>query len=227
MSRVKTKLSTGRSTLIALVSGLMLGMGLSGLALAADPQPAPSHASDAVEMPGFPTLPRPTDAPPAGAVPSSAEQTAPLDIATPPVTVFNQSLASTLSVGEMGQTTGLTLSNWQQQSGFTFTLPSDWVVTDGNLVLDLDISPALIGTDTELQLMLNGQPLSTQKLNQLHEGKVSLQVAIPAAMIVARNNLSFSIGNGSNAAMLCERGRPINIGSRCCQPASYIWKTRC
>lgn len=206
MSRVKTKLPTGRSTLIALVSGLMLGMGLSGLALAADPQPAPSHASDGVEMPGFPTLPRPTDAPPAGAVPGSVEQTAPLDIATPPVTVFNQSLASTLSVGDMGQTTGLTLSNWQQQSGFTFTLPSDWVVTDGNLVLDLDISPALIGTDTELQLMLNGQPLSTQKLNQLHEGKVSLQVPIPAAMIVARNNLSFSIGNGSNAAMLCEKG---------------------
>ncbi|WP_254698894.1 cellulose biosynthesis cyclic di-GMP-binding regulatory protein BcsB [Serratia fonticola] len=210
MSRVNTKLPTGRSTLIALVSGLLLGMGISGLAIAADPQPVPPYASEGAEMPGFPTLPRPTDAPPAGAVPGSAEQpatqAAPLDIATPPVTVFNQSLASTLSVGEMGQSNGLTLSNWQQQSGFTFTLPSDWVVTDGNLVLDLEVSPALMGTDTELQLMLNGQPLSTQKLNQLQEAKVSLQVPIPAAMIVARNNMSFSIGNGSNAAMLCEKG---------------------
>ena len=50
MSRVNTKLPTGRSTLIALVSGLLLGMGISGLAIAADPQPVPSYASEGAEL---------------------------------------------------------------------------------------------------------------------------------------------------------------------------------
>ncbi|WP_431223105.1 cellulose biosynthesis cyclic di-GMP-binding regulatory protein BcsB [Serratia sp. L9] len=193
MSLVDTKLPKGRSALIAL-----LILCLPGLAGGADTQPNPIPG----DVQGFPALPRPVDAPPVDA----PQGNVPGDIATPPAATFNPSVASTLSVTEMGQPSGLTLSSWQRQSGITFTLPTDWVVTDGNLRLDIEVSPALMESDTELHLMLNGQPLSTHRLSQLHDAKVTYQVPIPAAMIVARNNLSFSIESGSDAAMQCEKG---------------------
>ncbi len=210
MSLVEITLPKCRAAFIALVCTLLAGLGLPGVSGAADPQPAPLSA----DMPGFPALPRPVDAPPANTAPGgiapaitgSAAAPAAGDIVAPPAAAFNQSIASTLSVSEMGQPAGLMLSNWQRQSGITFTLPADWVVTDGNLLLDIEVSPAMIDTSTELHLMLNGQPLSTHRLGQLHDAKVTYQVPIPAAMIVARNNLSFSIENSGDAAILCEKG---------------------
>lgn len=200
-----------RTPFIALASSLLLWVSLPELSIAADPQPLTSVAVGSSDAQGFPSLPRPDDLPLAQPLPGNAEPNAvgsnpTAENATPPGVVPNQSVLSTLSVTEMGQPAGLMLSNWQQQSGITFTLPSDWVVTDGNLVLDVEVSPALMESNTELHLMLNGQPLNTYRLNQLHEARVSYRVPIPAAMIVARNNLSFSIENSGDTPMLCEKG---------------------
>lgn len=204
MSLVEIIRSTARATFMVLASSLLLC--LPTLSAAADPQPSPP----AGDVQGFPSLPRPLDTPAVDAAPrgpdAAATGSAEGDIATPPATSFNQSIASTISVTEMGQPSGLRLSNWQRQSGITFTLPADWVVTDGNLLLDIEVSPALMETNTELHLMLNGQPLSSHRLGQLHDARVTYQIPIPAAMIVARNNLSFSIENSGDAALLCEKG---------------------
>jgi hypothetical protein len=203
MSLVTHSRPQRRTSLIAQAGSLMLWMYVSGLASAADPQPVlPSS-----HMPGFPPLPRPIDAPMNAApapnvspVPESA-----WDELVPP-SVFNPMLVSTLSVAEMGQPAGLMLGNWQRRSGITFTLPLDSVVTDGDLVLDIEVSPDLMDTNTELRLMLNGQPLSTHRLGQLHDAKVTYQVPVPAAMIVERNNLSFNLENSSEATLLCAKG---------------------
>uniref|UniRef100_A0A182SQW6 PilZ domain-containing protein n=1 Tax=Anopheles maculatus TaxID=74869 RepID=A0A182SQW6_9DIPT len=149
-----------------------------------------------------------------GAVPGSAEQTVAdstsaansLPQSVTPQAVLNQSVESTLSITDMGQPSGLTLNNWQRQSGITFTLPSDSVVTAATLLLDVEVSPALMEGDAELHLMLNGQPLSQHLLNKLHQAKVTYKVAVPAAMVVAHNNLSFSIKSDNDATMQCEKG---------------------
>ncbi|MFC0229378.1 cellulose biosynthesis cyclic di-GMP-binding regulatory protein BcsB [Serratia aquatilis] len=200
-----------RITFIALVSSLILWASLPELSIAADPLPLPSSVIGNNDAQGFPSLPRPADTPPAEALPASVDQNvagnnpASENVSSPTV-ALNQSIVSTLSVTEMGQPAGLMLSNWQQQSGITFTLPMDLVVTDGNLIMDVEVSPALMESNTELHLMLNGQPLNTFRLNQLHEAKATYRVPIPAAMIVALNNLSFSIENSGDTPMLCEKG---------------------
>jgi hypothetical protein len=152
---------------------------------------------DAAQTPSLLSLPRPVDAPPASVQP----------VTTPPPTL-SQLVASKLTIAEMGQPAGLTLSSWQSQSGINFTLPNDAVVTTANLLLDVEVSPALMESDTELYLMLNGQPVSQHPLNKLHKAQSSYQVSIPPAMVVAHNNLSFSIQSAGNTpmAMQCEKG---------------------
>lgn len=199
-------------TAMLLASSLVLWFCLSDVSNAVEPSiPAPPGSA----VPGLPTLPRPVDAPLQPAVmPGSGEQTAAgsapaANQASQPATLqaaLNQPVESTLSITDMGQPAGLTLNNWQRQSGITFTLPSDSVVTAANLLLDVEVSPALMEGDAELHLMLNGQPLSQHLLNKLHQARVTYKVAIPAAMVVAHNNLSFSIKNSNDTAMQCEKG---------------------
>ncbi|WON78080.1 cellulose biosynthesis cyclic di-GMP-binding regulatory protein BcsB [Serratia sp. UGAL515B_01] len=204
-----------RTGFIAMLSSLVLWFSLADSSIAADPQPLPSLANPQSlpqsadgnsNIQSFPFLPRPADALPEETLSVGTEKNVASNRADPPAVALNQSVVSSLTVTEMGQSAGLMLSNWQRQSGVTFTLPIDWVVTDGNLILDIEVSPALMESNTELHLMLNGQPLNTYRLNQLHEAKLTYRVPIPAAMIVSRNNLSFSIENGTNAPMECERG---------------------
>ncbi|MFZ1871643.1 MAG: cellulose biosynthesis cyclic di-GMP-binding regulatory protein BcsB, partial [Chania sp.] len=199
-------------TAMVLASSLFLWFCLSDSLKAAEPVVPASPGS---EIQGLPLLPRPVDPPvqPEG-VPVSGDQTAaestPADSsAVQPALVqaaLNQSVESTISITNMGQPAGLMLSNWQPESGITFTLPVDSVVTTANLLLDVEVSPALMEGDTELHLMLNGQPLSQHLLNKLHQPKVTYKVSIPAAMVVAQNNLSFSIKNSNDSALLCEKG---------------------
>ena len=206
-------------TAMVLASSLFLGFCLPAFLSAAEPGVPAVPASPGSEvqnssslpnlsglpnLPSLPSLPRPTDAPaqPTGnAQPDSSTQQPAVSQAA-----LNQLVESTLSVTDMGQPAGLTLSNWQRQSGITFTLPSDSVITSANLLLDVEVSPALMEGDTELHLMLNGQPLSQHLLNKLHKAKVTYKVPVPAAMVVVSNNLSFSIKNSNDTAMQCEKG---------------------
>lgn len=71
----------------------------------------------------------------------------------------------TISIAEMGQPNGLTLSGGQLQSGIIFTLAQNQVVTNARLSLALKVSPALAARDTSLLLMLNGQALGSIRLN--------------------------------------------------------------
>ncbi|VXC63134.1 Cyclic di-GMP-binding protein [Enterobacterales bacterium 8AC] len=199
-------------TAMLLASSLFLWACLPGVLSAAEPViPVPPGS----EVPGLPSLPRPIDLPlQSGAMPGNEDQAAAGSTladnpALQPVAaqpVINQVVESTLSIAGMGQPAGLMLNNWQRQSGITFTLPSDSVVTAATLLLDVEVSPALMEGDAELHLMLNGQPLSQHLLNKQHKSKVTYKVAVPAAMVVARNNLSFSIKSSNDAAMQCEKG---------------------
>ncbi|NIE72081.1 cellulose biosynthesis cyclic di-GMP-binding regulatory protein BcsB [Pantoea sp. Acro-807] len=118
-------------------------------------------------------------------------------------TVLNQPVSSTISVAQMGQKQGITLTGGQLQSGITFTLPGDEVVTNARLNLSLRVSSALAARNTSLQLMLNGQPLGTLPLGSSDSDVSDYQLDIPAAMVVSDNNLSFKINDADK--LLCEK----------------------
>ncbi|MEN5017400.1 cellulose biosynthesis cyclic di-GMP-binding regulatory protein BcsB [Erwinia sp. Eh17-17] len=123
--------------------------------------------------------------------------------AAQPAVSLNQPLSTTVSVAQMGQSRGITLTGGQLQSGIVFTLPTDEVVTNARLNLSLKVSQALAARNTSLQLMLNGQPLGTLPLSASDRASEDYQLDIPAAMVVSSNNLSFKINDADQ--LLCER----------------------
>lgn len=152
-------------------------------------------------------------------------------IAPAPAAALNQPISSTISVAQMGQQQGIILSGGQLQSGIVFTLPGDEVITNAHLNLSLRVSQALAARNTSLQLMLNGQPLGTLPLGASDSDVSDYQLEIPAAMVVASNNLSFKINDADK--LLCEKesaqnyqvtilpkttlsleGQQLNIGTR-------------
>lgn len=137
------------------------------------------------ELPGLPPLPAPT-----------------VDNA-PAIVSLNQPLSSTVTVSQMGQPQGILLTGGQLQSGITFTLPSDQVITNARLNLSLKVSSALAARNTSMQLMMNGQPLGTLPLSASDKESEDYQLDIPAAMVVSNNNLSFKINDADQ--LLCER----------------------
>ena len=152
----------------------------------------------------------------AGAVPYAPENSAgaPAETEAPAIllpapaadtgsAVLNQPVSSTISVAQMGQKQGITLTGGQLQSGITFTLPGDEVVTNARLNLSLRVSSALAARNTSLQLMLNGQPLGTLPLGSSDRDVSDYQLDIPAAMVVSDNNLSFKINDADK--LLCEK----------------------
>jgi len=146
-----------------------------------------------------------TTAAPETAIAQPAELT-PADL--PPVAgnapaLAFQPISSSVTVAQMGQQKGITLSGGQLQSGIVFTLPSDQVITNAHLDLTLHVSPALAARNTSMQLMLNGQPLGTLPLSASDSDSASFQLDIPAAMVVSSNNLSFKINDADQ--LLCER----------------------
>lgn len=116
---------------------------------------------------------------------------------------FVPSVVSSVSLAQMGQPQGLTLSGGQFQGGVDFTLPMDQVITNARLALNLKISPAMAARNATLQLMLNGQPLGTVPLTATDSDLSRYQLDIPAALMVSSNNLSFKINDGD--AMQCQR----------------------
>lgn len=116
---------------------------------------------------------------------------------------FVPSVVSSVSLAQMGQPQGLTLSGGQFQGGVDFTLSMDQVITNARLALNLKISPAMAARNATLQLMLNGQPLGTVPLTATDSDLSRYQLDIPAALMVSSNNLSFKINDGD--AMQCQR----------------------
>ncbi|NDL61692.1 cellulose biosynthesis cyclic di-GMP-binding regulatory protein BcsB [Acerihabitans arboris] len=138
------------------------------------------------------------------------EQTAAGNTATP---AANTLAGLTMTLAEMGQKAGLTLSGTQLQSGVMFTLPRDLVVTGAKISLALQVSPELAATDASVQLMLNGQPLGSLPLGQDANDNGVFQMDIPASIMVAVNNLSFRIHRGADGAGgqgQCEKALPDN-----------------
>lgn len=101
--------------------------------------------------------------------------------------------ANSLDVSQMGQSHGLVMEGGQLQSGITFTLPLDQVVTHAQLVLNVKVSPAMAEHNATLQLMLNGQPLGSVPLGTTEGDTSRFQLDVPAALLVSVNNLSFNI----------------------------------
>ncbi|MGY5954876.1 cellulose biosynthesis cyclic di-GMP-binding regulatory protein BcsB [Kosakonia sp. BK9b] len=131
----------------------------------------------------------------------------PLELTAPGLTqstsTFVPSVVNSVSLAQMGQPQGITLSGGQFQGGVDFTLPTDQVMTSARLALNLRLSPAMATRNATLQLMLNGQPLGTVPLS-LTDGDIArYQLDVPAALMVSSNNLSFKINDGD--AMQCQR----------------------
>jgi len=141
----------------------------------------------------------------ASALPYAPGQTtAPVAEPQPPIAAaINQPISSVVSVAQMGQSRGITLTGGQLQSGITFTLPGDEVITNARLNLTLRVSAALAARNTSLQLMLNGQPLGTLPLGATDTDVSDYELDIPAAMVVSSNNLSFKINDADK--LLCEK----------------------
>lgn len=115
-------------------------------------------------------------------------------------------VSSNISMANMGHGNGLSLSGGQAQSGVSFTIPNDQVVTDGKLSLAIKVSPALIAQGAHLDLTLNGQSLSHIPLTQANEAAQVYQVNIPAAIVVTHNNLGFSITGNHGTPLPCSIG---------------------
>lgn len=185
-----------------------------GLDGSADPQ-LKQAAGDTPYTPGdaAPLQENTAPAQPAESAPPAAS--AAPDIVIPPVAaeapaaaepagaLLNQPVSSTISVAQMGQPRGITLTGGQLQSGILFTLPGDEVITNARLNLSLRVSAALAARNTSLQLMLNGQPLGTLPLGASDSDVSDYQLDIPAAMVVSSNNLSFKINDADK--LLCEK----------------------
>ena len=124
-------------------------------------------------------------------------------VSSPPAASFVPSTVNTISVAQMGQPQGVTLSGGQLQGGMNFTLPVDQVITNARLSLNLKVSPAMATRNATMQLMLNGQPLGTVPLGAADTDISRFQLDIPAALLVSSNSLSFKINDGD--AMQCQR----------------------
>ncbi|MFB0712750.1 cellulose biosynthesis cyclic di-GMP-binding regulatory protein BcsB [Buttiauxella noackiae] len=161
------------------------------------PVDLPAPGQEAVEpqdsMPAPETVPVPD--------PVQAPTSTPAPAAAP--SVFVPGSVSSITMAQMGQPRGITLSGGQLQAGIDFTLPSDQVITNAQLALNLKVSPAMAARNTTLQLMMNGQPLGTVPLGSADSDVSSYQLEIPAAMVVSSNNISFKINDGD--ALLCLR----------------------
>lgn len=191
-----------------------------GLDDSADPQlkqaagDAPYTPGDAAPLQENTAPAQPAESAPPAEAATPAASAAP-DIVIPPVAaeapaaaepagaLLNQPVSSTISVAQMGQPRGITLTGGQLQSGILFTLPGDEVITNARLNLSLRVSAALAARNTSLQLMLNGQPLGTLPLGASDSDVSDYQLDIPAAMVVSSNNLSFKINDADK--LLCEK----------------------
>ncbi|XBS68480.1 cellulose biosynthesis cyclic di-GMP-binding regulatory protein BcsB [Acerihabitans sp. KWT182] len=125
----------------------------------------------------------------------------------------NAQTSLSISLAEMGQKSGLTLSGNQLQSGVVFSLPHDLVVTQAKISLALSVSRELAATGKNVQLMLNGQPLGSLPLSQDGGDNAVYQMDIPASIMVADNNLSFRINSGADVSGPggeCEKALPAN-----------------
>ena len=143
--------------------------------------PAPGH--DAVESQD--SMPVPETVP----VPDPVQAPTPVPAPEAPPSVFVPGSVSSITMAQMGQPRGITLSGGQLQAGIDFTLPSDQVITNAQLALNLKVSPAMAARNTTLQLMMNGQPLGTVPLGSADSDVSSYQLEIPAAMVVSRLSL--------------------------------------
>lgn len=157
-------------------------------------QPAESAQPAEAATPAASAAPDVVIPPVAAEAPAAAE---------PAGALLNQPVSSTISVAQMGQPRGITLTGGQLQSGILFTLPGDEVITNARLNLSLRVSAALAARNTSLQLMLNGQPLGTLPLGASDSDVSDYQLDIPAAMVVSSNNLSFKINDADK--LLCEK----------------------
>ncbi len=160
---------------------------------------APAQSAESVQ-PAESATPAASAAPDIVIPPVAAEAPA---AAEPAGALLNQPVSSTISVAQMGQPRGITLTGGQLQSGILFTLPGDEVITNARLNLSLRVSAALAARNTSLQLMLNGQPLGTLPLGASDSDVSDYQLDIPAAMVVSSNNLSFKINDADK--LLCEK----------------------
>ncbi|ORM68992.1 cellulose synthase regulator BcsB [Pantoea wallisii] len=183
-----------------------------GLDTHADPQL--QQAAGATPYAPAGAEPAPENAAPVEAAPMQEEaapavppmvlpEVAPAPVAETAGVALNQPVSSTISVAQMGQKQGITLTGGQLQSGIVFTLPGDEVITNARLNLSLRVSTALAARNTSLQLMLNGQPLGTLPLGATDSDVSDYQLDIPAAMVVSANNLSFKINDADK--LLCEK----------------------
>lgn len=129
-------------------------------------------------------------------------------VATP--NASDQNIASTLSFGDMGAMSGLTLSGQQLQNGVSFTLPGDMVITDAHINLNVEVNRTDVAGEN-LQLMLNGQPLGAIPLDQVQQNKGFWSLEVPASMVASGNNLSFQLKTSDdiiNNAWSCQRTLP-------------------
>ncbi|MBJ3815826.1 cellulose biosynthesis cyclic di-GMP-binding regulatory protein BcsB [Shimwellia pseudoproteus] len=182
---------------------------------AADPLPAPDKppetaADNSAAAPAFPAPPPAPDAPPAtDAGPESTATVPETDTSTPalaPLSGANSltpEVASKITLAQMGMPQGMVLRGGQLQSGVSFSVPGDVVITHAQLSLNLSVSPALAARGASLLLMMNGQPLGTVPLGSAQSNNAHFQLDIPGPMVVSNNNLSVTINDGD--ALLCLR----------------------
>lgn len=152
----------------------------------------------------LPDLPLPT------ALQGTTANVAVPDAGVNSASVSNQNVSGSLSFGDMGAAGGMTLTGMQLQNGVSFNLPSDLVITDAHISLNVQVNRTDVSGEN-LQLMLNGQPLGAIPLDQIQQDKGAWSLDVPASMITSTNNLSFQLKTGDdiiNNTWSCQRALP-------------------
>ncbi len=114
-----------------------------------------------------------------------------------------------LSLAKMGLSNGIVFRGGQHDAGIGFGLPIDQLVTKAQLLLDIQSSSSLIGSNMSLQLMVNGQVIGNIPLSSVSQEKTAFQLNIPAMLVTSSNVLSFKLNSQENGELCYQNGQQV------------------
>jgi len=104
-----------------------------------------------------------------------------------PFTVYN----TKLTFEKLGWNQGLTMFVGQKETGISFTLPTDKIITNAKLELIISMIPEMAEKTPHLGVRINGQDLGVLLLSSIDE--TDYELSVPAEYLSQENTISFEL----------------------------------
>ena len=104
-----------------------------------------------------------------------------------PFTVYN----TKLTFEKLGWNQGLTMFVGQKETGISFTLPTDKIITNAKLELIISMIPEMAEKTPHLGVKINGQDLGVLLLSSIDE--TDYELSVPAEYLSQENTISFEL----------------------------------